>query len=75
LTDIPCPQLSLCEEAHKNDVARALETERDLIRQIGEIRQERDLAVQEKFKAELAAERARGDADGWKAAVSHCGCF
>ena len=62
--------MSVAEEAHKADVTRALDTERDLQRQLGEMRQERDLALQEKFKAELGAERARCDAENWKAAVS-----
>ena len=62
--------MSVAEEAHKADVTRALDTERDLQRQLGEMRQERDLALQEKFKAELGAERARCDAESWKAAVS-----
>ena len=66
--------MSVAEEAHKADVTRALDTERDLQRQLGEMRQERDLALQEKFKAELGAERARCDAESWKAAVSFFMC-
>lgn len=63
-------QIAVAEETHRDAVTRTLETERDLLHQIAELRHERDDALQEKFKAALEVERAKCEADGWKAAVS-----